>query len=283
MTYAFDPAAHHPSWLAKRAVTVDHLSGGRLDLRLAVGAEDAGDGARAGGATASAIPRPRDADRHARGERSRIVRGAVDAATPSTTAGTRYRLRGARLGAAARAAAGTADLDRGHGPRALAHDRALRRRLGGVVPDARRTSRRAGSACRRCSESEGRAADALLALRRAGRDRARRRRRCSKPGSMASAPRGASSADTRCSRRSWPATARPSPQRIADYEAAGATDLMLGFADFPLTAMLEMFAAPRSSAVGGDFGYDSPRSLTCLERAVQSSMGTGRTNVPTGA
>ncbi len=41
VTYAFDPAAHHPSWLAKRAVTVDHLSRGRLDLRLAVGAGDA--------------------------------------------------------------------------------------------------------------------------------------------------------------------------------------------------------------------------------------------------
>jgi alkanesulfonate monooxygenase SsuD/methylene tetrahydromethanopterin reductase-like flavin-dependent oxidoreductase (luciferase family) len=41
VTYAFDPAAHHPSWLAKRAITVDHLSRGRLDLRLAVGASDA--------------------------------------------------------------------------------------------------------------------------------------------------------------------------------------------------------------------------------------------------
>src|SRR2546428_3680952 len=40
VTYAFDASSHHPSWLAKRAVTVDHLSGGRLDLRLAVGAED---------------------------------------------------------------------------------------------------------------------------------------------------------------------------------------------------------------------------------------------------
>ena len=39
VTYAFDASSHHPSWLAKRAVTVDHLSGGRLDVRLAVGAE----------------------------------------------------------------------------------------------------------------------------------------------------------------------------------------------------------------------------------------------------
>src|SRR5688500_3238281 len=41
VTYAFAAAAHHPSWLAKRAVAVDHVSGGRLDLRLAVGAGDA--------------------------------------------------------------------------------------------------------------------------------------------------------------------------------------------------------------------------------------------------
>jgi hypothetical protein len=32
-------------------------------------------------------------------------------------------------------------------------------------------------------------------------------------------------------------------KRTADYEAAGATDLMLGFADFPSTGMLEAFAA----------------------------------------
>ena len=30
--------------------------------------------------------------------------------------------------------------------------------------------------------------------------------------------------------------------RVAAYEAAGATDLMLGFADFPSTRMLELFA-----------------------------------------
>jgi len=40
VTYAVYPSSHHPSWLAKRATTVDHLSHGRLDLRLGIGAED---------------------------------------------------------------------------------------------------------------------------------------------------------------------------------------------------------------------------------------------------
>src|ERR671925_1548850 len=53
VTYAFDASSHHPSWLAKRAVTVDHLSVGRLDLRLGVGAEDA---ATAGIWRAHAVP-----------------------------------------------------------------------------------------------------------------------------------------------------------------------------------------------------------------------------------
>jgi alkanesulfonate monooxygenase SsuD/methylene tetrahydromethanopterin reductase-like flavin-dependent oxidoreductase (luciferase family) len=30
--------------------------------------------------------------------------------------------------------------------------------------------------------------------------------------------------------------------RVAEYAAAGVTDLMLGFADFPDTGMLELFA-----------------------------------------
>jgi len=30
--------------------------------------------------------------------------------------------------------------------------------------------------------------------------------------------------------------------RVEEYEAAGVTDLMLGFADFPATGMLELFA-----------------------------------------
>src|SRR5207249_6326389 len=49
------PSSHHPSWLAKRAVAVDHLAGGRLDLRLAVGAEDS---ATAAAWRSHAIPYP---------------------------------------------------------------------------------------------------------------------------------------------------------------------------------------------------------------------------------
>src|SRR5919197_4736486 len=60
VTYCFDASSHHPSWLAKRAVTVDHLSGGRLDLRLGVGAEDAATAAHWRG---HAIPYPDPATR----------------------------------------------------------------------------------------------------------------------------------------------------------------------------------------------------------------------------
>ncbi len=75
VTYAFDASSHHPSWLAKRAVTVDHLSGGRLDLRLAVGAEG-----EAGGASGSAIRRPARESRRWR----RRSRSCADSGAPAT-------------------------------------------------------------------------------------------------------------------------------------------------------------------------------------------------------
>jgi len=46
----------------------------------------------------------------------------------------------------------------------------------------------------------------------------------------------------RSSRRRWSAPPTPLAARIAQYAAAGATDLMLGFADFPATRMVEIIA-----------------------------------------
>jgi len=65
VTYCFDPSSHHPSWLAKRAVTVDHLSGGRLDRRPR----------RRGGATRSRTRTRAHASRSSR-RRSRSLSGS---------------------------------------------------------------------------------------------------------------------------------------------------------------------------------------------------------------
>ena len=42
------------------------------------------------------------------------------------------------------------------------------------------------------------------------------------------------------------------------YEAAGVTDLMLGFADFPATGMLEAFAATVAPALRGETAVRRP-------------------------
>ncbi len=95
VTYAFDASSHHPSWLAKRAVAVDHLSGGRLDLRLAVGAEDT-DTARAW--SAHGIRYPGASERLETLEESiRIMRRLWQADPSVQHRGPRYELRGARL------------------------------------------------------------------------------------------------------------------------------------------------------------------------------------------
>src|ERR1043166_3793525 len=95
VTYAFDASSHHPSWLAKRAVTVDHLSGGRLDLRLAVGAEDA---AAARGWASLGIRYPSAAERIEMLEETvRVIRGLWSAEGGFDHCGPRYALTGARL------------------------------------------------------------------------------------------------------------------------------------------------------------------------------------------
>jgi alkanesulfonate monooxygenase SsuD/methylene tetrahydromethanopterin reductase-like flavin-dependent oxidoreductase (luciferase family) len=239
VTYAFDAAAHHPSWLAKRAVTIDHLSSGRLDLRLGVGAEDE---ATAEDWTRHAIRYPPAGERLAVLEESiGIMRALWAADGPVHHAGTFYHLRGARLlpgpvqpagppiwiaamGAAALATtARQADgWEASHlSPRDFGERWA---RLQTLTQAAGRVP----AALRRSIEL-----DVLLAASRIERDAL-----------------VAQFCATRRIDRAHPllrAALIGEPAaiagRIAEYARAGATDLMLAFADFPATGMLEAFAA----------------------------------------
>src|SRR5207248_1500323 len=83
VTYAFAAAAHHPSWLAKRAVAIDHLSGGRLDLRFAVGAE-APDVAASWARHGIAYPPPRE-------RLARLEAALADAPHETARAAERFR------------------------------------------------------------------------------------------------------------------------------------------------------------------------------------------------
>jgi alkanesulfonate monooxygenase SsuD/methylene tetrahydromethanopterin reductase-like flavin-dependent oxidoreductase (luciferase family) len=239
VTYAFDASAHHPSWLAKRALAVDHLSDGRLDLRLAVGAEDA---AAAEGWTAHGIPYPTAAARiDALEESVRILRGLWQTRDGFDHRGERYELRGARLGPPPVQRAGPPIWIAAMGPRALA----LTARCADGWEASYVTPADFATRWRRLStllRSEGRAGDALLrsveldaiVIEDGGAldgwiDRFRAAR---------GIEGGHPLLDTVLA-----GDASTVAKRMADYEAAGATDLMLGFADFPLTGMLETFAA----------------------------------------
>lgn len=239
VTYAFDASSHHPSWLAKRAVAVDHLSRGRLDLRLAIGAEDE---ATARAWAAHGIPYPSAAVRIDTVEESvHIVRGLWHGSHAFDHHGSQYELRGARLAPAPVQRPGPPIWIAAMGPVALA---CAARCADGweasyVSPAGFATRWRRLSQLLR---AEGRAVetfarsvelDAIVSPAGDGLD---------------------ASIDRFCAARSIP---RAHPlldtvlagdgaaiaARMADYEAAGATDLMLGFADFPSTSMLETFAA----------------------------------------
>jgi alkanesulfonate monooxygenase SsuD/methylene tetrahydromethanopterin reductase-like flavin-dependent oxidoreductase (luciferase family) len=239
VTYAFDPSTHHPSWLAKRAVAVDHLSGGRLDLRLAVGAEDL---SAAEGWTPHGIPYPGAGARlQALEESIQIMRGLWQSPDGFDHRGPRYELRGARLGAAPVQRGGPPIWIAAMGARALA----LTARCADgweasyVSPQGfatrwqqlstlLRSSGRADDTVRRSVEL-----DAIVADDRRALDELIERFRISR-----GVEHGHSLLDT--------VLAGASPalvERMASYEKAGATDLMLGFIDFPSTAMLEAFAA----------------------------------------
>jgi len=239
VTYAFDASSHHPSWLAKRAVAVDHLSDGRLDLRLGVGAED---DAAARGWSRFGIRYPPAGERiETLEETIQVIRGLWRTAVGFDHRGPRYALRDARLEPKPIQHPGPLIWIAAMGPRALA---VTARHADGweasyVTPE--------GFAARwqRLNDqlhAEGRGADAFgrsveldAIVTKTGEALGPRLARfCADRGIATDHPlldtvlAGDGDAIVR---------------RIADYESAGATDLMLGFADFPETGMLESFAA----------------------------------------
>jgi alkanesulfonate monooxygenase SsuD/methylene tetrahydromethanopterin reductase-like flavin-dependent oxidoreductase (luciferase family) len=253
VTYAFDPAAHHPAWLAKRAVTVDHLSGGRLDLRLAVGA--AGSAARAAWQQWG-IGYPGGAARVAALEEALAIVRALWRGEAVTTHGPVLRLVGARLAPPPQQRPGPPVWIAAMGPRAqaLAARRADGWEASYVTP---------ADLAARCARLD----DLLVA---AGRLPGEVRRSLETDVILAgSADDRAAWTDRFCAERgvhsghglldtALVGDADTVAARVADYAAAGATDLMLGFVDFPATEMLERFArdvvprlAPRAGARPG--------------------------------
>ena len=237
VTYAFDPAAHHPSWLAKRAATVDHLSGGRLDLRLAVGA---GDAATRAAWERHGIRYPGGAERVAALEEAIVIVRALWRGDSVAAAGPVFHLRGARVAPAPCQRPGPPIWVAAMGPRALALTArradgweasyvtpegfaALSARLDGLLATAGRT----GCELRRSVE-----ADVWLGGSSA-ECQAWTRRFCAERG----VEPGHALLDTVLAGEADAVAAR-----ALAYATAGATDLMLGFADFPATAMLERFA-----------------------------------------
>jgi alkanesulfonate monooxygenase SsuD/methylene tetrahydromethanopterin reductase-like flavin-dependent oxidoreductase (luciferase family) len=238
VTYAFDASTHHPSWLAKRALAVDHLSCGRLDLRVAVGA---GGAMAASGWRTHGIPYPGAGARIDMVEESiQIMRGLWQTSHGIDHHGPRYELRDARLGPAPVQAGGPPIWIAAMGPRALA----LTARCADGWEASYVTPADFGARWQRLStllRSEGRAddtflrsveLDALVVEDRSAVDASIDRFRVAR-----GLERGHPLLDTVLTGDGSALAAR-----MASYEAAGATDLMLGFADFPSTGMLELFA-----------------------------------------
>jgi alkanesulfonate monooxygenase SsuD/methylene tetrahydromethanopterin reductase-like flavin-dependent oxidoreductase (luciferase family) len=246
VTYAFAGAAHHVSWLAKRAVAIDHLSDGRLDVRLAVGAEAPGvaDAWRRHG-----IPYPPASERLTR------LEATIDALrrlwSGESVSSPLLGLDGATLAPLPVQRPGPPVWIAATGPRALA--------LAARCADGWETSFLAPAAF---AEASARV-DAALAA--AGRPRSALRRSIELDAALADGPAEAAAAVERfCAHRG---IARDHPllqgalagdvetvvKRVVAYRQAGATDLMIGFTDFPDTTMLERFATrvmPALSAAG---------------------------------
>ena len=237
VTYCFDPSSHHPSWLAKRAVTVDHLSGGRLDLRLAVGAADR---ATAAAWRSHGIPYPDAPTRLALVAETIEILERLWTGEAVDHAGRFYTLRGARLEPPPVQKPGPPIWLAAMAPAAL--DVAARRASGweasyltppafgarwGRVRTGLEAAGRPWWDYRRSVEL-----DVVLGLTASDADAALRR---------FCAARGIEPTDALLA-KALAGTAEAVRARIAEYAAAGVTDLMLGFADFPATGMLELFA-----------------------------------------
>jgi alkanesulfonate monooxygenase SsuD/methylene tetrahydromethanopterin reductase-like flavin-dependent oxidoreductase (luciferase family) len=234
VTYAFDRAAHHVSWLAKRAVAVDHLSNGRLDMRLAVGAEAPGvaDAWRRHG-----IAYPAASERLARLEAAIQALGRLWAGESVTMPSLGLR--------EARVAPGP--VQRGGPPVWIAAMRPRAIALAARCADGWEASFITPTAFR---EAAARLDARLVA---AGRPRDTVRRSVEVDAAIVDAPSHAAAAVERFCRRRGIAPEHPLLQaallgeteavvaRARAYGAAGATDLMVGFEDFPDTAMLERF------------------------------------------
>jgi alkanesulfonate monooxygenase SsuD/methylene tetrahydromethanopterin reductase-like flavin-dependent oxidoreductase (luciferase family) len=238
VTYAFDPSSHHPAWLAKRAVAVDHLSEGRLDLRLGVGAEDAGAAAvwRSHG-----ISYPGSRERVARLEETAdIVRRLLSGETV-TRAGRFYHVQGARIEPRPVQQPSPPLWIAAMGPGAL-----------GV------TARHADgweASYLAPAEFRARAERLAVALGRCGRLPSSMARSVEVDVVLAGSRRQAAGAVERFLRGRGLAPGHPLlrtallgdaaaiREGIAAYDEAGATDLMLALADFPATGMLERLAA----------------------------------------
>jgi alkanesulfonate monooxygenase SsuD/methylene tetrahydromethanopterin reductase-like flavin-dependent oxidoreductase (luciferase family) len=237
VTYAFDRAAHHPSWLAKKAVTIDHLSGGRLDLRLAIGAEDA---ASRAAWERHGIRYPGAGERIAAVEEAVGIVRALWRGESVDHEGRAFTLRGARLAPRPVQRPGPPVWIAAMKPRALAlaarcadgweasyvtpRDFAARSaRLDALLAGAGR----ALHAVRRSVEIDVALVESASEVENTRRRFAVERRLAANDPLLDTALIGDVDAVV---------------AGIERYAAAGATDLMLGFADFPATGMLERLA-----------------------------------------
>jgi alkanesulfonate monooxygenase SsuD/methylene tetrahydromethanopterin reductase-like flavin-dependent oxidoreductase (luciferase family) len=244
VTYAVDPSSHHPSWLAKRAATVDHLSNGRLDLRLGIGAND---DATRNLWQSHGIPYPSRAERLDRLAEAVVVIRALWKGEPVERHG--------RFGDLVGAVGGPLPVQRPGPPVWIAAMSERGLTLVARLADGWEASylppagfarrwwqlRRLLAAEHREPESVRRSIEVDVVLGQSEDDAARALGRfCAARGIDERHPLVGTL---------LAGDATAVQQAAIAYEAAGATDLLLGFADFPETRMLEAFASTVTPAL----------------------------------